>query len=52
MGYLLNYQDKDYQIILTCGYDEYSAEFEPYKIDYLSDSNMLLKKFNMLIFDK
>lgn len=43
MRYLLNYQDKDCQIILTCGYDEYSTEFQPYEIDYLSDDNMLLK---------
>lgn len=43
MGYLLNYQNKDCQIILTCGYDEYSEEFQPYEIDYLSDVNMLLK---------
>ena len=44
MRYLIKYEDKDCQIILTCGYDEYSSEFEPYKIDYLSDSNKLLKK--------
>lgn len=52
MRYLLNYQDKDCQIILTCGYDEYSTEFKPYEIDYLSDSNMLLKKYIDMSSDK
>lgn len=44
MRYLEEYEDKECQIIVTCGYDEYSDEFKEYEIDYLSDSNMLLKK--------
>lgn len=44
MRYLKNYEQKDCQIIVTCGYDEYSDEFKEHEIDYLSDSNMLLKR--------
>lgn len=44
MRNLKNYENQDCQIILTCGYDEYLSEFKEYEIDYLSDSNMLLKK--------
>lgn len=44
MRKLKRYENQECQIILTCGYDEYSREFKEYEIDYLSDSNMLLKK--------
>ncbi|MGO5092633.1 AAA family ATPase [Clostridium sp. LCP25S3_F10] len=44
MRYLENYEDSNCQIVVTCGYDEYSEEFKKYEIDHLSDSNMLLKK--------
>lgn len=44
MRKLERYENQECQIILTCGYDEYSGEFKEYEIDYLSDSNMLLKK--------
>lgn len=44
MRYLENYEESNCQIVVTCGYDEYSEEFKGYEIDYLSDINMLLKK--------
>ncbi|WP_079529958.1 AAA family ATPase [Halobacillus hunanensis] len=45
--YFDEFKDKDCQIIVTCGYDEYTKELEPYLIDRLNDNDKLLKKRNI-----
>lgn len=43
-SYLDEFKDKECQIIVTCGYDEYTEALKPYLIDWLSDDDNLLKK--------
>lgn len=42
--YFEEFKDSDCQIIITCGYDEYSEELKPYLIEWLTNDNMLLKR--------
>ncbi|ACA41014.1 hypothetical protein J2D69_14795 [Lysinibacillus sphaericus] len=43
--YIEEFKDKDCQIIITSGYDEYEAELQKdYLIEYLSSENKLLKR--------
>ncbi|MDO5291603.1 MAG: AAA family ATPase [bacterium] len=43
--YLLEFNE-DCQLIVTCGYDEYTNDLDPYRIQYLSDNGMLFKVKN------
>lgn len=44
-NYIEEFKDKDCQIIITSGYDEYEAELQKdYLIEYLSSENKLLKR--------
>jgi DNA repair exonuclease SbcCD ATPase subunit len=44
--YLEEFKEDECQIIITSGYDEYTENQENYLIDWLSDSNKLLKENN------
>jgi len=44
--YFDDFKDKNCQLIITCGIDEYSKELEPFVIDHLSDEEKLLKETN------
>ncbi|EJR13189.1 hypothetical protein LKL81_11245 [Bacillus paranthracis] len=47
-SYFDEFKNKDCQIIITCGYDEYTKALEPYLIGWLSDDDKLLKEISMI----